>query len=241
MIEWSAIPCRMLTLADKPGGTKELPVARYKTRPVGCDPDSLPDEATLALIKLFRLVSPLSLLALCLAASVSAQHPSPSKPAAPDAKPQESLLVREIRHQILVLPFYSVFDYVTFTLNGDKVILTGQVLRPNLKSSAEAAVLSIEGVRSVTNQIEVLPKLSSDDDLRRSVYRAIFEDSMLQRYAVLAVPPIHILVKNGVVTLEGSVGSEIDRKLAATRATGVSGVSNVINNLAIRPKNSTEN
>jgi osmotically-inducible protein OsmY len=172
---------------------------------------------------------------------VHAQHPPAAKPAAGTPKPEEPRLPREIRHQLFVLPYYSVFDYIAFTLDGDKVTLTGYALRPTLRANAEAAVKSLEGVSSVKNLIEVLPKSASDDDARRAVYRAIFEDSTLQRYAVSEVPVIHIILRSGEVTLEGSVGTEGEKNLASTRAAGVSGVSGVKNNLSVRPKGSAAN
>jgi hypothetical protein len=172
---------------------------------------------------------------------VHAQRPPAAKPAASAPKPEEPQLPREIRHQLFVLPYYSVFDFIAFTLDGDKVTLTGYVLRPTLRANAEAAVKSLEGVSSVKNLIEVLPKSPTDDDSRRAVYRAIFEDSTLQRYAVSEVPVIHIILRNGEVTLEGSVGTEDEKNLASTRAAGVSGVSGVKNNLSVRPKGSAAN
>lgn len=170
-----------------------------------------------------------------------AQHPPGAKPAKSESKPEESFLSREIRHQLLVLPFYSVFDYITFSLDADKVTLSGQVLRTTLRANAEAAVKSIEGVNTVNNLIEVLPKSPGDDDARRAVYRAIFEDSTLQRYAIPDVPTIHIVLKNGKVTLEGTVGSEQERNLATTRASSVAGISSVKNNITVRPKTSPAN
>jgi len=170
-----------------------------------------------------------------------AQHPAAAKPGKGESKPEESLLFREIRHQLLVLPYYSVFDYISFTLAGDKVSLSGQVLRPSLRADAEAAVKSIEGVASVNNLIEVLPKSSTDDDARRAVYRAIFEDSTLQRYGIPDVPTIHIVVKNGGTTLEGTVGSEMEKNLATTRASSVAGISGVKNNLVVHAKTSSAN
>jgi len=140
-----------------------------------------------------------------------------------------------------VLPYYSVFDYIAFTLEGGKVTLTGYVLRPTLRGDAEAAVKSLEGVSSVKNLIEVLPKSSTDDDSRRAVYRAIFEDSTLQRYAVSDVPVIHILLRNGEVTLEGVVSSEAEKNLASTRASSVFGITGVINHISIHPKNAPAN
>jgi osmotically-inducible protein OsmY len=168
--------------------------------------------------------------------SLRAQRPSAAKPAKGDPKPEESQLSHEIRHQLLVLPYYSVFDYITFTLDADKVTISGFVLRPTLRTNAEAAIKSLEGVSSVKNLVEVLPKSPADDDSRRAVYRAVFEDSALQRYAVPEVPLIHIIVKNGEVSLEGAVSAEAEKTLASARASSVSGISSVRNNLTIRPK-----
>jgi hyperosmotically inducible protein len=147
-------------------------------------------------------------------------------------------LSREIHHQILVLPFYSVFDSINFTVEGGKVTLTGRVVRRTLKEHAEAAVRSIEGVTVVVNQIEVLPTSPSDDDLRDAIYRVIYEDPTLARYAIQKIPPIHIIVDNGNVALEGSVDSASDKHLAATRASSVANVRSVKNNLMVHPKES---
>ncbi len=172
---------------------------------------------------------------------VQAQHPPTAKSAPGAPKSEEPQLPREIRHQLFVLPYYSVFDYIAFTLDGDKVTLTGYVLRPTLRANAEAAVKSLEGVSSVKNLIEVLPKSPSDDDSRRAVYRAIFEDATLQRYAVSEIPVVHIILRNGEVTLEGAVSTEAEKNLASARASGVSGVSAVKNNLSVRPKGAPAN
>jgi hyperosmotically inducible periplasmic protein len=142
-------------------------------------------------------------------------------------------LVKEVRHQLVMLPWYSVFDNLAFQVNGDKVTLMGQVTRPTLKSDAEAAVKSIEGVASVVNNIEVLPVSPMDDQLRRAVFRAIYGEAGLQRYAIQAVPPIHIIVKNGNVTLEGVVDNEMDKNLANLRANQVPNVFSVKNNLVV--------
>ncbi len=143
-------------------------------------------------------------------------------------------LTRALRHQLLVLPYYSVFDTIDFSLSGDTVTLTGQVLRPTLKTHAEAAVKSLEGVGSVVNNIEVLPRSATDDELRREVYRVIFEDTELARYAIQAVPPIHIIVKNGAVTLVGKVDKDSDITLAMKEAKKVLGVASVQNLLTVR-------
>jgi hyperosmotically inducible protein len=161
---------------------------------------------------------------------------------APSAsKAEENTLQHQVRHQIQVLPYYSVFDYITFTIDEGKVTLTGHVLRPTLRNNAEAGVKTIEGVTSVTNLIAVLPKSPSDDDARRAVYRAIFEDSTLQRYAVSDVPQIHIVLENGGVYLEGVVASESDKNLAGARASSVTGITGVKNNLAVRTKDHPPN
>jgi len=91
-------------------------------------------------------------------------------------------LVREVRHQLLLLPYYTVFDNLAFKVDGDHVTLEGQVTRPTLKSDAEAAVKSIEGISGVTNNIEVLPPSPMDDQLRRALYRAIYGDPQLSKY-----------------------------------------------------------
>ena len=184
------------------------------------------------------------LLANCLilaGPSLHAQHPPAAKPAVAAPKTEESQLSHEIRHQLIVLPYYSVFDYITFVLDGDKVTLTGYVLRPTLRADAEAAVKSLEGVSSVKNLVEVLPKSPTDDDSRRAVYRAVFEDSTLQRYAVSEVPVIHIILRSGEVTLEGAVATEAEKNLASTRASAVPGISSVKNNISIRPKGAPAN
>ncbi len=142
-------------------------------------------------------------------------------------------LSKEVRHQLVMLPWYSVFDNLAYQVEGDKVILYGQVTRPILKSDAEAAVKGIEGVATVVNNIEVLPLSPMDDQLRRAVFRAIYGDAGLSRYAVQAVPSIHIIVKNGNVTLEGVVDNETDKNIANLRANGVPNVFSVKNNLIV--------
>ena len=178
----------------------------------------------------------------CLATcSLWAQQPATKRAAKAAAKPEEHTLAHDIRHQLQVLPYYSVFDYIAFTLDGGKVTLIGQVVRPTLRTAAEATMKSIEGVTAVNNLIEVLPKSPADDELRRRVYRAIFEDAALQRYAVPDVPAIHILLKDAAVTLEGAVASESDKNLAATRAASIDGVSGIKNNLTIRTREAAAN
>jgi hyperosmotically inducible protein len=145
-------------------------------------------------------------------------------------------LSRAVHHQLLMLPYYSVFDNLTYAIDGYKITLSGQVVRPTLRENAEAAVKSIEGVLVVVNTIEVLPKSAADNELRRGVYRAIFEDTVLKQYAVEALPAIHIIVKNGAVTLEGTVNGKGDKELAETKAASVEGVQNVTNHLVVQKK-----
>jgi hyperosmotically inducible protein len=140
-------------------------------------------------------------------------------------------LVKEVRHELVTLPYYGVFDNLSYRVDGSKVTLFGQVRDPVLKDQAGKAVKSIEGVSAVDNQIEVLPASSMDDGTRMAVYRAIYSKPTLQRYQLGAVPPIHIIVKNGNVTLEGVVANEMDKNVAGIAANGVSGVFKVTNNL----------
>lgn len=142
-------------------------------------------------------------------------------------------LVREVRHQLLLLPYYSVFDNLAFKVDGDRVTLEGQVVRPTLRSDAEAAVKSIEGVAGVTNKIEVLPLSPMDDQLRRAEYRAIYGDPTLSKYSWSSVASIHIILKNGNVTLEGVVDNDSDKNIAGLRANGVPDVFSVTNNLRV--------
>lgn len=149
-----------------------------------------------------------------------------------DAKGYERF-VREIRHELVMLPYYGVFDNLVYKVDGYNVTLMGQVTRPTLKSSAENVVKDIEGVQKVTNNIEVLPVSPNDDRLRLALYRTIYGHSALNRYALNAVPPIHIIVKNGNVTLEGVVANEMDKNIANVQANSVSGVFGVTNNLRV--------
>jgi hyperosmotically inducible protein len=142
-------------------------------------------------------------------------------------------LTKEVRHVLVMLPYYSVFDNLAYRVEGDKVILEGQVVRPSIKSDAEAAVKSVAGVSSVVNNIEVLPPSPMDDQLRRALYRAIYGEASLSRYGFAAVASIHIIVKNGNVVLEGVVDSEGDKNLAGLRANGVPNVFSVKNNLQV--------
>lgn len=144
-------------------------------------------------------------------------------------------VIDEIRHELVTLPWYDVFDWLEGEFRGDgTVVLRGEVVRPTLKKDAETRVRKIEGVQEVINQIEVLPLSPNDDQLRVALYRAIYKyDSPLFRYATQAVPPIHIIVKNGRVTLKGVVATQMDSQLAYTAARGVPGIFEVTNQLRV--------
>lgn len=142
-------------------------------------------------------------------------------------------IAKEVRHEILMLPYYDVFDDIKFSVNGYEVTLMGQVTNPTLKHDAENVVKRIEGVEKVNNQIEVLPLSSMDNGLRLRLYRAIYGFPALEKYAMPVIKPIRIIVKNGQVTLEGVVDTQADKDLANIRANTVSGVFSVTNNLVV--------
>ena len=151
----------------------------------------------------------------------------------PGGRNAQDRITREVRHELVMLPYYGVFDNLAYRVDGNTVTLLGQVTRPTLKSDAEHVVKDIEGVERVNNQIEVLPLSPMDDRIRMAEYRAIYSAPGLDRYAMQAVPPIHIIVNNGKVTLEGVVANEGDKNMANVRANGVSGVFSVTNNLRV--------
>jgi hyperosmotically inducible periplasmic protein len=177
-----------------------------------------------------------------------------------DAKQQAVLkLAEEVRKKIVTVPQYGVFDSIHFALKGSAVILRGEASRPSLKSGIENAVKRIEGVSSVENQIEVLPLSPNDDRIRAAVYASIYRYPALQRYTsnrgvprggrsiarvaggITNDPPIgyhaiHIIVKNGNVTLTGVVDSEADLAIAEMRANSVPGVFSVDNDLQVPAK-----
>jgi hyperosmotically inducible protein len=178
----------------------------------------------------------LFIAALLAAPTMALPYAAAARPESPSSqrneKPQERL-TKEVRHQLVMLPWYSVFDNLAYKVEGDKVTLLGQVTRPSLKSDAESAVKSIDGVSTVVNNIEVLPASPMDDQLRRAIYRAIYGEAGLSRYSVQAVPSIHIIVKNGNVTLEGVADNESDKNLANLRTNQVPNVFSVKNNLVV--------
>ena len=142
-------------------------------------------------------------------------------------------LPNQVRHELVMLPYYGIFDNLGYRVDGNVVTLFGEVTRPTLKSDAERVVKHIEGVSRVDNRIEVLPLSPMDDRIRIATARAIYGYPTLQRYGLGALPPIHIIVKNGNVTLEGVVANEADRNVANIRANGVFGVFSVKNDLRV--------
>jgi hyperosmotically inducible protein len=147
--------------------------------------------------------------------------------------PATARINKEVRHELVMLPYLDVFDNLAYRVDGNCVTLVGQVTRPTLKTDAERVVQGIAGVDKVDNQIEVLPLSSHDDHLRRSLYRAIYGYGPLNRYALPVIKPIRIIVKNGNVTLEGVVDNQADKNIAYIRANGVHGAFSVTNNLRI--------
>jgi hyperosmotically inducible protein len=149
--------------------------------------------------------------------------------------PEASRLSNQVRHELVTLPWYGVFDNLEYQVNGSEVILSGQVVSEHgqTKYDAQNAVKRIEGVTKVVNNIEVLPPLPFDNEIRRAEYRAIFSQSTLGGYSMGAIPQIHIIVNGGHVTLEGTVMNEMDRNIAGLVANSVPDVFSVTNNLRI--------
>jgi osmotically-inducible protein OsmY len=180
------------------------------------------------------MVVPLLLLVL---AQDPATRPA-DPPRASDARLER--IQREVRHELATLPRYGVFDHLAFKVERDAVTLLGHVRRGSLKEDAEKAVRAIEGVETVRNQIELLPASVGDDAIRLAVYRAIYRDAGLERYALQNNPPIHIVVSGGRVTLEGVVATPLDKQLAATRAREVGSVTQVTDNLVVDKSRSND-
>jgi len=164
----------------------------------------------------------------------AAKHDKDHNDAFMPGESNEARIAHEVRHQLLMLPYYGVFDDLAFRVDGSTVTLMGAVVRPTLKSDAERVVKRIEGVTAVTNNIKVLPPSPLDDRIRLATYRAIYGDPALStRYGYRALPSIHIIVDNGHITLEGVVASEADKNLVGIRANGVPDVFSVTNDLVV--------
>jgi hyperosmotically inducible protein len=169
-------------------------------------------------------------LALVLAGALVAM---PMFLAASTKSPAPVSLESRVRHELIMLPYYNVFDNLEFKVDGSAVTLLGQVTNPTLKSDAEGVVKTIPGVQKVKNEIEVLPLSFFDNHIRWAELRAIYSQPGLDRYGLGAIPSIHIIVANGNVTLVGVVNSQADKNLAGLRANGVPGVFSVTNNLRV--------
>ena len=144
---------------------------------------------------------------------------------------EKTKMARQVRKEILSLPYYDVFDAIGYKLEGSTVTLQGFVVRPYTKSEAEAAVADVDGVQKVINNIEVLPLSPADDRIRVRIYRSIADQGGLYRYLLGTNPAIRIIVNNGRVRLEGYVNNEADKTLAGIAAREIFGVFGVENNL----------
>lgn len=175
----------------------------------------------------FRFISAAVLgIALLSGQALDAQHPISPR--------GQERIQREVRHELVMLPFYTVFDNLEYQVNGETVTLSGKVIHATLKSDAENVVKRIEGVTRVINQIEILPPSPMDDRIRMAVYRTLFnEDSSLFRYGLGSVPSIHIIVDGGRVTLAGVVDNETDKNTATLLVNGIPGIFAVKNNLVV--------
>lgn len=171
--------------------------------------------------------------ALMVLSAAAQKGAAPPQTNALEGYPSQDRIVREVRHELVMLPYYGVFDNLAYNVSGGVVTLYGQVTNPVLKSDAGSAVKRIEGVTQVNNRIEVLPLSPMDNQIRRAEYRAIYSEPSLTKYAEQAVPPIHIIVDNGKVTLVGVVDNATDKNLAGLRANGVAGVFSVDNQLRV--------
>jgi len=149
--------------------------------------------------------------------------------------PNVSAIPNRVQHDLAMLPWYGVFDHLEYQVNGTEVTLSGQVISEHATTKDDAGkfVKSIPGVTKVVNNIEVLPPSPFDNQIRRAEYRAVFSHADLGRYTMGAIPQVHIIVKNGHVSLEGVVMNEMDKNIAGIVANTVPGVFSVENNLRI--------
>lgn len=171
----------------------------------------------------------------CGIAGISAAQSGTAAQPASGSQRMQDRITREVRHELVMLPELTIFDNLQYKVDGGTVTLLGQVRNAVLKDSAGSVVKKIEGVESVNNQIEILPPSPTDDHIRLAVAHAIFgENSPLFRYSMGSVPPIHIIVKNGHVALEGVVDSQADKQLAGTKASTVPGIFSVDNHLQVQ-------
>jgi hyperosmotically inducible protein len=186
------------------------------------------------------IVAPLAIAAMiplvpaCLAAGDKDKKSSSHQDPYVTGAANESDLVKEVRHNLLMLPYYGVFDDLGFNVEGSTVTLTGQVNDPTLKNDAGNAVKKLKDVSNVVNNIEVLPLSPADNSVRVAAYRAIYNDPALStRYGYRAAPSIHIIVKNGNVRLEGVVSNQMDKDLINVRVHSVPGAFTIENDLQV--------
>lgn len=171
-------------------------------------------------------------LFVLLALTIVAMMPGVASPPTDEMK-----TVQKIRKELVTLPFFGVFDNLSYNYHDGVVTLQGQVTRPTLKSDAQRVVERVAGVEQVINNIEVLPLSPFDDRIRIATYRAVYRQPGLDRLAFQANPPIRIIVNRGNVTLEGVVLNEGDKTRAFLAANGVANVFSVTNNLRVEKAN----
>src|SRR5579864_164677 len=181
-----------------------------------------------------RITKSLGIAALAFGLLISAAGFAATPAAQKDSQPDKDALQREVLHQLRMLNYYTVFDNLEFGVDGNRVILNGEVTNPVLKSEAVAAVKSVPGVMDIQDNIKVLPVSNDDDRIRRAAYRAIYGDPQLTKYGFASVQAIHIVVENGHITLEGTVDSQADKNVAGIRANSVPGAFSSKNNLMVR-------
>jgi osmotically-inducible protein OsmY len=174
-----------------------------------------------------------SILRWSMAAAMAFSLISAASAASPDDQISQERISRQVRHELVMMPQLTIFDNLSYKVDDGAVTLMGQVRNAFLKDEATAVVKKIEGVETVNNQIEILPASFNDDRIRRREARAIFGFEPLARYSLGVVPTIHIIVKNGKVSLEGVVSNKMDKNMAGIRANGVPGVFSVENNLKV--------
>jgi hyperosmotically inducible periplasmic protein len=143
----------------------------------------------------------------------------------------------QVRHQLVMIPYYNVFDDLNYKVEDGVVTLSGAVTQPVVKNDAESSVKRLPGVTQVINNIRVLPLSSFDNRIRAAEYRSIYGFGGLSRYAMGTQPSIHIIVDNGHVTLVGVVDRQADKDTANIRANTVFGVFSVTNDLRVVEQN----
>jgi len=169
----------------------------------------------------------------------SQEKGSDAIPALPAAKAKtapatdEDRISREVRHELVMQPYYTLWDWLAYRVNGNTVELVGDVVNPSLQSDAVNSVKHIEGVGKVIDHISTLPPSDMDNRIRQEVARSIFSFGGLSRYSWSAVPSIHIIVKGGHVRLEGIVDTKEDKDAAGIRANSVPGTFQITNNLRV--------